>query len=83
MTFNCKIGEEFDAGKLFFTEAGVYFAHFAASGTGDVVVMATSVMAETETMRAIGKLDAIKQVQFLQYLHGAKYCCSPDIGVTR
>src|SRR5579872_5029455 len=83
MTFDGEIGEGFDAGKLLFAETGVYLAHFAAGGTGDVVVMTTGVMEETETMRAIGELDAIKQVQFLQYFYSAEYRCSPDIGVTR
>ncbi len=60
VALNGEIGEGCYVSKLFFAETGVYLAHFATGGTGDVVVMATGIMAETETVCAIGKLDAIK-----------------------
>src|SRR5579863_2542451 len=83
VAFDGEIGDGCYAGKLFFAETGVYLAHFATGGTGDVVVMATGVMTETETVRAIGKFNAVKHMEFLQYLHGAKDCCPSNIGVTR
>ena len=62
VTLDGEIGGGFYTGKLFLAETGVYLAHFATGGTGDMVVMAARVMAEAETVRAIGKFDAVKHM---------------------
>ena len=82
VALNGEIDQRFHLRDLFGAQTGIYLDDFATLRAGDVVVVLFGVIAETETMRSVGELHPVEQMQLLQDFDGAKDGCPPHVWIT-
>lgn len=78
VTFYREVRQRLYPRNLFRAQTRVNLGDFAAGRAGNMVVVAPGLVAEAETVRSIGKLDTIKQLQCLQDLYRPEDCRAPD-----